>query len=102
MKTVLNEKNVKSKEINIDLSCVVSTSSYSSDQSNDNNNVEHREKGQKESYILNLSEKELTVSQEEILNKGLKFCPTQSSVDMAEVRKDLDNFHNSLELNTIG
>ena len=46
--------------------------------------------------VINLSNKTLSDPQMEILNKGLKFCPTQHSVDLAEVRQDLDKFHNSL------
>ena len=50
--------------------------------------------------MIKLSTESLSEPQLNILGKGLKFCPTQASVDMAEVRKDLDTFHN--RLSTIG
>ena len=46
--------------------------------------------------IINLSSRILTKHESDVLEKGLKFCPTQSSVDLSEVRKDLDIFHNRL------
>ena len=33
--------------------------------------------------VLNLSKKALSNPQQSILEKGLKFCPTQTSVDLA-------------------
>ena len=46
--------------------------------------------------IVNLSNITLSDSQCSLLQKGLKFCPTQKSNDPAESRVDLDNFHSKL------
>ena len=48
--------------------------------------------------VINLSDYPLTESQREILNKGLKFCPTPGEPQMGELRRDLDKFHRSLRL----
>jgi len=48
--------------------------------------------------VVNLSDHTLTLAQISLLNKGLKFCPTPSSVDFATARVDLDKFHRSLRL----
>ena len=46
--------------------------------------------------VINLSDHPLTESQKEILNKGLKFCPTPGEPQMGDLRKDLDKYHRSL------
>ena len=46
--------------------------------------------------VINLSDYPLTESQKEILNKGLKFCPTPGEPQMGDLRKDLDKYHRSL------
>ena len=46
--------------------------------------------------IVNLSCLTLSQSQQSILKKGLKFCPTQTRNDPAEARLDLENFHKKL------
>jgi hypothetical protein len=48
---------------------------------------------------VNLSNHVLTQSQQTLLDKGLKFCPTPGEPVMAEIRRDLDRFHRSLKLN---
>ena len=60
------------------------------------NNLKSNDTNKASTDVINLSNKALTEPQLKILGKGLKFCPTQSSVDMADVRKELDNFHNKL------
>ena len=46
--------------------------------------------------VINLSDYPLTESQRDILNKGLKFCPTPGEPQMGDLRKDLDRYHRSL------
>ena len=46
--------------------------------------------------VINLSDYPLSQSQKEILNKGLKFCPTPGEPQMGDLRKDLDKYHRSL------
>ena len=48
--------------------------------------------------VINLSDHMLTVPQREILNKGLKFCPTPGEAQMGDLRRDLDKYHRSLRL----
>ena len=40
----------------------------------------------------------LTTAQLEILNKGLKFCPTPGEAQIRDLRRDLDKYHRSLRL----
>ena len=49
--------------------------------------------------VMNLSKNNLSDPQLKILGKGLKCCPIKSSVEMADVRKELDTFHNRLPSN---
>ena len=46
--------------------------------------------------LVNLSSKTLSEDELSILNKGLKFCPTQKKVDAGKKRSELDKFHNKL------
>ena len=46
--------------------------------------------------VVNMSSKTLSPDENNILNKGLKFCPTQKRTDPGTVRRELDNFHNKL------
>ena len=55
---------------------------------------EPKTKGKK--LVVNLSSKTLSDDEINILNKGLKFCPTQTRADPGTVRLELDNFHNKL------
>ena len=48
--------------------------------------------------VINLSDHMLTIPQLEILNKGLKFCPTPGEAQMGDLRRDLDKYHRSLRL----
>ena len=48
--------------------------------------------------VINLSDHMLTPAQPEILNKGLKFCPTPGEAQMGDLRRDLDKYHRSLRL----
>ena len=48
--------------------------------------------------VVNLSNYTLTNPQEEVLNKGLKFCPTPGEPQMGDLQRDLDKFHCSLSL----
>ena len=48
--------------------------------------------------VINLSTYPLTNPQKEILNKGLKFCPTLGEPQMGDLRRDLDKYHRSLRL----
>ena len=48
--------------------------------------------------VINLSDHVLTIPQHEILNKGLKFCPTPGEAQMGDLRRDLDKYHRSLRL----
>ena len=48
--------------------------------------------------VINLSDHMLTIPQREILNKGLKFCPTPWEAQMGDLRRDLDKYHRSLRL----
>ena len=48
--------------------------------------------------VINLSDHMLTIPQREILNKGLKFCPTPGEAQMGDLRRDLDKYHRSLRL----
>ena len=48
--------------------------------------------------VINLSVHTLTSAQHSVLSKGLKFCPTPGSTDMASTRLELDTFHRSLKL----
>lgn len=57
-----------------------------------NNNVQTYPKN-----VVNLSDVSLSEAQISLLSKGLKFCPTPGEPDMAEMRRDLDNFHRKLK-----
>ena len=48
--------------------------------------------------VINLSDHMLTIPQREILNKGLKFCPTPGEAQMGDLRWDLDKYHRWLRL----
>ena len=48
--------------------------------------------------VINLSDHMLTIPQREILNKGLKFCPTPGKAQMGDLPWDLDKYHRSLRL----
>ena len=46
--------------------------------------------------VINISD--LSGPQLEILNRGLKFCPTPGEARMGALRRDLDRYHRSLRL----
>ena len=46
--------------------------------------------------VINLSSFQLTPAMISLLSKGLNFCPTPSTPDRSELRRDLDKFHTSL------
>ena len=48
--------------------------------------------------VINLSDRQLTTIEKNILNKGLNFCPTPGEPDMGEIRRDLDRYHRSLRI----
>jgi len=48
--------------------------------------------------VVNLSSHSLTVHEQSVLSRGLKFCPTPTSVDQLELRTDLDKFERRLRL----
>ena len=43
--------------------------------------------------VINLSDHMLTIPQHEILNKGLKFCPTPGEAQMGDLRRNLDKYY---------
>ena len=51
---------------------------------------------EKNNLAVNLSYKTLSNNELSVLEKGLKFCPTQKRVNEGDVRKELDTFHNKL------
>ena len=48
--------------------------------------------------VINISDHVLSGPQLEILNRGLKFCPTPGEARMGDLRRDLDKYHRSLRL----
>ena len=46
--------------------------------------------------IVNLSDKILSESEQTLLLKGLKFCPTPGSPDIGQLRDDMDKLHKRL------
>ena len=48
--------------------------------------------------VINISDHVLSGPQLEILNRGLKFCPTPGEAHMGDIRRDLDRYHRSLRL----
>ena len=43
--------------------------------------------------VVNLSNRQLTPIEIKILQRGMKFCPTQGEPDISEIHDDLDKFH---------
>ena len=48
--------------------------------------------------VVNLSNRTLNSTENNLLNKGLNFCPTPGEPNMGEIRRDLDKFHRSLRI----
>ena len=46
--------------------------------------------------VVNLSDRQLTEGEFNILHKGLNFCPTPGDPDMGEICRDLDKYYRSL------
>ena len=46
--------------------------------------------------IINLSDKTLTLAEQSLLNKGLKFCPTPGNPDIGELWDDMSKLHKRL------
>ena len=55
-----------------------------------------KKSGEKNNLVVNLSDKELTKDELNILHKGLKFCPTTKTINAGDKRREMDNFHNKL------
>ena len=51
-----------------------------------------------QSGILNLSDHQLSVAENELLEKGLNYCPTQQGVDLGKLNLELDRFFRSVRL----
>ena len=93
-------KNLNCVETCVDVICIENESGSSTkDQQKSKKSKSSKKEPTKKDQsdcIINLSSRILTKHENDVLQKGLKFCPTQSSVDLSEVRKDLDIFHNRL------
>ena len=42
--------------------------------------------------VVNLSNRELTIEEIKVLSRGWNFCPTPSSIDKFQLKKDIDEF----------
>ena len=78
---------------NDNLKCAKSSNyeSYSQDHlyhynKNSSNNSEH-------ASVVNLSKRHLSTQEIQILERGMKFCPTPGEPDISENHNDLDKFH---------
>ena len=59
---------------------------------------EGKDKTKSETVVFNLSSKELTAPQKTLLEKGLKFIPTRTKVNMATVLADLREWERKMRL----
>ena len=50
--------------------------------------------------VVNISDSQLSTSEQSLLEPGLSFCPTPGEPDMGQLRRDLDSFHRNLRIKT--